>query len=115
MGGAARGLAARAPGESLLGLVGGVRARAVARVPGTADLLGPALVVRPGVEVARDRRLAGTGTLHPVQPAGIRVRAARPVRIWRRLALRAGCVVAPPVTRAHEKLLYLANERTCSP
>src|SRR5207253_9939484 len=89
-----------------LGFGGAACAGAVGRVPGIPHLIRPALVVRPGVQVAGDGGLAGTRALHAIQPVCIRVGPWRgAVRGNRRVALRPGRVVSPPVARAHVKLL----------
>src|SRR5207245_1422523 len=82
---------------------GGAAAGAVVRSPGIPDLVGPVLVVGPGVEVAGYRSLAGACALHAIQPARVRFRARRrTVARGRRVAMRAGRLVSAPVARAHE-------------
>src|SRR5204862_492983 len=83
-------------------------AGAVVRSPGIPDLVGPVLVVGPGVEVAGYRSLAGACALHAIQPARVRFRARRrTVARGRRVALRAGRLVSAPVARAHEVKLLM--------
>ena len=79
-----RGKGPLAGGRYFFGLFGAVPSLASQEV---AHLLGPALVVGPGVEIARDRGLARPGALHAVQPVGVGIRAAA-VR-WRSVLVRA--------------------------
>src|SRR5207302_443572 len=87
---------------------GGSSEGAGVRSPGMPDLVGPVLVVGPGVEVAGYRSLAGACALHAIQPARVRFRARRrTVARGRRVAMRAGRLVSAPVARAHEVKLLI--------
>src|SRR6516165_1885121 len=96
-------------GALLLSFAAVRRSVVVGAGPGIAHLVGPVLVVGPRVEVARDGGLAGAGALHAIQPVGVGVGAACRAAGGCRFALRAGRVVPPSVTRAHEKLLKIVS------
>ncbi len=58
--------------------------------PRIAHLVGPVLVVRPGVEILGDRRVARTGALHAIEPARVR-RPRRPAAPADRASSRWRC------------------------